>query len=166
MANQTVQHRPNESHGHAKAGAYSPTYRSWAGIKQRCFNPDVKAYADYGGRGITMCDEWRNSFRTFLDDMGECPDGMSIDRIDNDGNYEPTNCRWATKSEQNSNQRRNKGKHMKIKETIRKEKAKLIRERKEIDRQIKALDVAEKALSPAKKKTVPLTRKPKAVEAE
>lgn len=76
---------------------------------QRCHNPSNKAYADYGGRGITVCDRWRNSCQSFLDDMGPRPSAAhSVDRIDNDGNYEPKNCRWATATEQNRNNRGNR----------------------------------------------------------
>ncbi|MET7347444.1 hypothetical protein [Streptomyces mirabilis] len=83
----------------------SPTYSTWESMIQRCTNPRCKDYADYGGRGITVCQRWR-TFENFLADMGVKPEGRSIDRIDNDGSYEPGNCRWATLSEQNSNQRR------------------------------------------------------------
>lgn len=83
----------------------TPTYLSWQNAKGRCFNPKNKRYPDYGGRGITMCDRWRDSFEAFLEDMGERPEGTSIDRIENDGNYEPGNCRWARKGQQNGNVR-------------------------------------------------------------
>lgn len=73
-------------------------------MKERCLNQKKNNYANYGGRGITLCDRWMN-FENFLSDMGERPDGMSIDRINNDGNYEPSNCRWATPYQQRMNQR-------------------------------------------------------------
>ena len=83
----------------------TPTYNVWAHMLSRCRNQSHKQYADYGGRGITVCDDWL-SFPQFLADMGKKPRGKSLDRIDNDGPYAPGNCRWATYKEQLRNQRR------------------------------------------------------------
>ncbi len=80
-------------------------HRAWLRIKSRCYNPNFAGYKNYGGRGITMCDRWLNSFENFYEDMGDKPsEDLSLDRIDNDGNYEPENCRWATSKQQNRNQ--------------------------------------------------------------
>jgi len=95
----------NIRHGHSTDGGHSPTYHSWHAMTQRCTNPKHKGYPNYGGRGIKICERWRK-FSNFLADMGERPEGKTLDRKDNDGNYEPGNCRWATYGEQNSNQRR------------------------------------------------------------
>lgn len=91
----------------------TPEHNSWAAAKQRCYNPNTRFYANYGGRGIKMCDEWLEKpygFRNFLSDMGPKPGpDYSLDRIDPDGDYCPENCRWATRVEQNSNRRWGKG---------------------------------------------------------
>lgn len=100
----------NRTHGHSHRTLSngSPEYQSWMGAKVRCLNPKHKIYPQYGGRGITMCARWRDSFEAFLADMGPRPAGTSLDRYpNNDGNYEPGNCRWATQREQCNNKRNN-----------------------------------------------------------
>lgn len=82
----------------------SPTYVSWQNMIARCRYPSVPSYANYGARGISVCSKW-NRFDNFLQDMGERPDGMTLDRIDSDGDYEPGNCKWSTRSEQQRNHR-------------------------------------------------------------
>lgn len=84
-----------------------PIYKVWLGMQQRCTNPSDSSYRHYGARGITVCERW-NSIHAFLVDMGHPPAGHSIGRIDNDGNYEPSNCRWETQEQQNENTRRNR----------------------------------------------------------
>lgn len=92
-------------HGHSLTGRVTSEYRTWQNIRRRCYRPTDKWYHNYGGRGIQVCSRWFK-FENFLTDMGRKPSPRhSIDRVDNDGNYEPSNCRWATPEEQTLNQR-------------------------------------------------------------
>ena len=92
-----------EKHGMSS----SKTYIAWKHMVMRCYNKNDKGFCNYGGRGIQVCDRWRN-FENFYADMGIAPKGLSLDRIDNNGNYEPPNCRWITMAQQNRNSRHNK----------------------------------------------------------
>lgn len=100
------------THGDTRRGKRNRVYGIWAGIIQRCVNPNVKGYPYYGGRGISICDRWRygegglSGYECFRDDMGARPSlKHSVDRVDNDGNYDPGNCRWATPKQQANNKR-------------------------------------------------------------
>jgi hypothetical protein len=100
----------NFIHGHSLTGkTQTKEYKSWLDMKARCANKKNRFYPNYGGRGIMVCDRWLNSFENFLSDMGKKPnESYTLDRMNNNGNYEPSNCRWATRKEQNRNTRSNK----------------------------------------------------------
>ncbi len=102
------------THGQTIGGSWSATYRCYRAMIARCIYPSQVHYDDYGGRGITICERWlhgaegMSGYECFVEDMGEKPAGLTIDRVNNDGNYEPGNCRWATRSEQMMNTRATK----------------------------------------------------------
>ena len=98
----------NKTHGCSYRSELTYLYKTWTSMKIRCSNPDYRKYHRYGGRGITVCEEWQNDFMTFLRDMGKRPKGTTLDRIDNNGNYCKENCRWADKWTQASNRSTNK----------------------------------------------------------
>ncbi len=96
----------NYSHGgSSRVTGEHPLYAMWHGMKQRCHNPKNSGWKYYGGRGIEVCEAWRNDFASFIADVGERPDAHSLDRIDPDGNYEPSNVRWASRKTQRANHR-------------------------------------------------------------
>ena len=96
--------RMKTRHGHARRRGLSGTYVSWYAMKDRCLNPNHSSYANYGGRGVRVCERWL-AFEGFLADMGERPSGTSIDRLDSNGGYKPGNCRWADAKTQGRNRR-------------------------------------------------------------
>lgn len=102
-----VSSQVNRTHGRSKKKSVGEkTYAAWCGMRQRCFNQNNARWADYGGRGITVCERWANSFENFLADMGEPPTPLhTVERRNNDKGYEPDNCYWATRLEQSRNRR-------------------------------------------------------------
>lgn len=113
----------NYRHGHARNGAQSTEYKAWAGMIERCHNPDNKKYPAYGARGIRVCARWRTSFPKFLADMGQKPAGFSLERKNNSRGYGPRNCIWAGPKTQARNRRNNKivtmnGRQMSLAEAV------------------------------------------------
>lgn len=105
-------HKPHQAlnfktfkHGHCGT-TRTPTYYTWQCMKERCNSQSHRSFKYYGGRGIRVCEKW-NTFESFLNDMGIRPDGKYLDRIDSNGNYEPSNCKWSTMKEQQNNRRNN-----------------------------------------------------------
>jgi hypothetical protein len=103
VVNKPIKHGESVSN----KGKRSATYKTWMAMRERCLSDKCHKYPMYGGRGIKICERWME-FQNFLDDMGERPEGTTIDRIDRDGDYEPSNCRWSTVVEQNNNKRTNR----------------------------------------------------------
>ena len=100
--------KSNTTHGKTVGLKVPDVYAIWVGMNQRCKNPNHKYYKDYGARGISVCESWQNSFENFTTDMGERPEGLTLERIENDLGYFKENCRWATRIEQGNNKRNNR----------------------------------------------------------
>jgi hypothetical protein len=98
--------KPYTTHGHTIGKHQTREYTTWINMKARCYDPTSESYQYYGARGISVCNRWKNSFENFIFDMGVKPFGLTLDRKNSDGNYEPDNCRWATYQQQNRNRRR------------------------------------------------------------
>ena len=97
--------KSNRKHGDANGGKLTTEYWRWQSMKARCYNPHNRSYPAYGGRGINICDRWKNDYAAFLSDMGRCPKGYILDRIDVNGDYEPSNCRWISLRDSQANMR-------------------------------------------------------------
>lgn len=141
--------------------SYTRIYKVWRSMIDRCRNQNHHAYKDYGGRGIIVCDRWLISFENFYADMGSRPDGTSIDRKNNDGNYEPGNCRWATMKEQSRNKRSTRNiTHNGITMTAKEWSLKLSNGRDEglVGYRVRAGWTHEKALTPPRKYESHLTK--------
>ncbi len=108
LAIEALQINSSPKHGHCRRQMRSKTYCCWRGMIKRCIYPKDKRFHHYGGRGISVCDKWRHSFAAFLSDLGECPPGLTLERLNNSKGYEPGNCVWATRTVQNRNKRTNR----------------------------------------------------------